>query len=185
MRLVLLLVLALAASGCAPWVNEVLPLSRSIVGNAQVVEVRTVVHSSGRAEVAALDERVLARAPASADPLRRLPLADLVTRSIEERVRAHGLTSGRPIRIIAEIDHAALAGIGGAIIGRDDRLSGTAFIRDAATEESLGQLYISVRRDNGGLVATALRGGSVRERMAADFAERVARALSGRRNPPR
>ncbi len=71
------------------------------------------------------------------------------------------------------------------MFGREDRLSGTAFIYDIATDELLGQLYVDVRRGNGGLIATVIRGGGVRERMAAEFADRIARALSGRRSPSR
>ena len=62
---------------------------------------------------------------------------------------------------------------------QEDRLAGTVFVRDAATDEPLGQLYVDVNARNSGLIGLATRGG-VRERVAAAFANRVAKALAGR-----
>jgi hypothetical protein len=82
---------------------------------------------------------------------------------------------------VLDIDRIDVQGTGAALFGREDRLAGTVFIRDAATGEPLGQLYVDTVGTNGGLLALALRGGGVRERLVGAFSERVAGALSGRK----
>lgn len=176
----LLLPLALLVAGCAPTTQEVLPIAREVVGNAIIADVDVVVQRTAAASVATLDQQAQAR-PASEDELRRLTVAQLIERQIMEVARSYGLTGGRRLRIVAEIDAVGVPGLGSSLIGADDRLAGTAFIQDAETGEQLGQLYIDVRRDNSGLIRQLLRGGGVRERLATQFADQLARALSGRR----
>jgi hypothetical protein len=181
-RRALLLGALLLAAGCTPSMQEVLPISQGVVGAATVANVDVVVRPSAAAAVAALDAQALAR-PASEDELRRLPVAQLIQRQVMEVARQYGLAGGRRLRVVAEIDAVGVPGTAASLIGADDRLAGTAFIHDAARGDLLGQLYIDVRRDNSGFIGLALRGGGVRERLAAQFAEHLARALSGRTAP--
>jgi hypothetical protein len=110
-----------------------------------------------------------------------MALPDLVKRMIDEVTREAGLTSGRPLMLQIELDTLELANTGTAFFGAEDRLAGTVFIRDAGTNEELGQLYIDVGGRNAGLLGLVTRGGAVRERLAAAFARRVAEALGGRK----
>jgi hypothetical protein len=54
-------------------------------------------------------------------------------------------------------------------------------VRDAASGESLGQLYVDIDRTNGGLMKALARIGSVRESLAKQFGAEVAAALSVRK----
>jgi hypothetical protein len=75
-----------------------------------------------------------------------------------------------------------MASPGSALLGRDDRLEGSVFVRDAATGESLGQLYVDIDRNNGGLISALSRIGNVRESLARQFGAEVAATLSGRKS---
>lgn len=170
------LFLALMLCACTSRTEEVLPLSRSIVGASRVAKIDLVVQRPARASVAALDERAGRsgeEGPAGA------PLSKLLPEMIMEATRKAGLTSGRELKLLLEIDDMQTASAGAALIGGEDRLAGTVFVRDAATDELLGQLYIDVNARSSGLMGLATRGG-VRERLAEEFAGRVAKALSGR-----
>jgi hypothetical protein len=170
------LFLALLLCACTSRTQEVLPLSRSVVGASQVTKIDMVVRPSARASVAALDERARRsqETGCASAPLDRM-LPDM----IGEATRKLGLTSGRELKLLLEIDDFRAASAGAAMFGQQDRLAGTVFVRDAATDEPLGQLYVDVNARNSGLIGLATRGG-VRERIVEAFAARVARALAGR-----
>ena len=168
--------LALALCACTSRTDEVLPLSRSIVGASQVKAIELVVQPAARASVAALDERA---SRAGESGYAAAPVAELLPDMIREATRRFGLTSGRELKLLLEIDEFQTASAGAAMFGREDRLAGTVFVRDAATDEPLGQLYVDVNARSSGLIGLATRGG-VRERVAEAFATRVAKALSGR-----
>ncbi len=169
--------LLLLCCACTSRTQEVLPISRSIVGVSQVKQIELVVQPGARPSVATLDER--ASRNASEGGYAAAPLAELLPRMIMEATRKLGLTSGREPKLLLEIDDLQTASAGGAVFGGEDRLAGTVFVRDAATDEALGQLYVDVNARSSGLIGLATRGG-VRERIAEAFATRVARALSGR-----
>ena len=170
------LFLALLLCACASRTQEVLPLSRAIVGASQVTKIDLVVQPSARAAIAASDER--AGRSAEAGPA-AAPLREMLPQMIMEATRKVGLTSGRELRLLLEIDDLQTAGAGAAMLGKEDRLAGTVFVRDAVTDEPLGQLYIDVNARTSGLIGLATRAG-VRERIAGAFAERIASALAGR-----
>lgn len=169
----LLLLAALVLAGCTSKTDVVLPLSRAIVGNSRVAAVELDVRPTARASVAALDEAAQGRQGAAGQAFAAL-LPDAITRATQTA----GLTGGRALTLLVELDHLRSASAGSAMFGGEDRLAGTVFVRDAATGEPLGQLYIDVNSRRGGLMALATRDG-VRERMIEAFAARVAGALSG------
>lgn len=171
------LLLLLLACACTSHTDEVLPLSRSIIGVSQVQTVELVVQPTARASVAAHDER--ASRNTASDGFAAAPLSELLPGMIFEATRKLGLASGRELKLLIEIDELKTANAGAAMFGKEDRLAGTVFVRNAATDEALGQLYVDVNARTSGLIGLATRGG-VRERIAEAFATRVARALSGR-----
>ncbi len=173
---ILLLVACLTACGSAT--QEVLPLSRTIIGASRIEAVELVVQPSARLAVLALDERAKESSGAAA-----LALTGLMQTAITDAAREAGLSGARPLKLMLEIDQLTVPGSGAALLGAQDRLAGTVFVRHAASGEALGQLYVDVRASNAGLLGLALRGGGVREKLAAAFAERVVEALSGRRTP--
>jgi hypothetical protein len=171
------LLLLLVACACTSRTDQVLPLSRSIIGASQVKNVELVVQPAARAAVAAHDERA-GRATAQSG-YAAAPFSELLPGMIMEATRKLGLASGRELKLLVEIDELQTASAGAAMFGQEDRLAGTVFVRDAATGEPLGQLYVDVNARSSGLIGLATRGG-VRERIAEAFATRVARALGGR-----
>jgi hypothetical protein len=171
------LFLLLLACACTSRTDEVLPLSRSIIGASQVKRIEIVIRPQAQASVAALDER--AGQKKTEGGYAAAPLARLLPDMIMEATRKLGLTSGRELKLMLEIDELQTADAGAAMFGSEDRLAGTVFVSDAATGEALGQLYVDVNARASGLMGLATRGG-VRERIAQEFATRVAKALSGR-----
>lgn len=172
----------IAVSACSSGTQEVLPLSRAIVGASRVAAVEVVLQPTAQPSVAGLDERAAAsgaQGPASQ------PFTALIAAAVRDAALRAGLTGGRPLRLVLDIDHLAVPGTGAALFGKDDRLAGTVYVRDAATGAMLGQLYVDVASGNAGLLGIALRGGGVRERLVSAFAERIAGALSGRKPPSR
>lgn len=171
-----MLLLALLLGACTSNTDEVLPLSRSIVGASRITGIDMVVQPAARAFVAASDER--ATRPDEAGHA-GAPLAKMLPDMILEATRQIGLASGREIKLLLEIDELQTASAGAAMFGKQDRLAGTVFVRDAATDEPLGQLYIDANARTSGVIGLATRGG-VRERLGEAFAMRVAKALKGR-----
>lgn len=170
------LFLALLLGACTSSTDEVLPLSRSIIGASRITDIDMVVQPAARASVAASDERAT-RADAVGHA--GAPLARMLPDMIMEATRQIGLTSGREIELLLEIDELQTASAGAAMFGKQDRLAGTVFVRDATTDAPLGQLYIDANARTSGVIGLATRGG-VRERLAEAFAMRVAKALKGR-----
>jgi hypothetical protein len=173
LRLLLPLIIALLAA-CTSRTDVVLPIAPAIVGNSRVEAVALDIRPSARASIAALDEAARGREGAAGQAV-----AELLPNAIKDTAQAAGLTGGRPLRVLVELDHFQVASTGSALFGGEDRLAGTVFLRDAGTGQPLGQLYIDVNARTSGVMALATRGG-VRERMAYAFADRVARALRGR-----
>jgi hypothetical protein len=160
------------ASGCATKAEELLPIPAAIKGASRVSEIDVSVRRDAAAAVAASDQGIGEAGE---------PFAKLLERSIREAAAQAGLTSGRALKLIVEVDALQMAGAGSALLGRNDRLEGSVFLRDAATGESLGQLYVDIDRNNGGLISALSRIGSVRESLARQFGAEVAAALSAPR----
>ena len=164
--------LLLLTSACAQQAEELLPIPASVKGASRIAEVEVTVRREVRAAAAASDQRLGPNA---------LPLAKLLQRSVLEAAERAGLTSGRALKLSVEVDALQVANPGSALLGRDDRLEGSVFVRDASTGENLGQLYVDIDRNNGGLISALSRIGNVRESLARQFGAEVAAALSAKR----
>ena len=174
-----LLVLALA--GCAPTTEELLPIPASIKGASTVAEVDVVVMKPAQAAVAKLNGTTPPEAAqtAPAPPAaRQVPFEQMLADAIRQETRSRGLTSGRPLKLRVEIERLQTANAASAMIGRDDRLEGSVFVRDAATGEGLGQLYITIVNINGGWMSVLKRLGGIREQLSGAFASDIADALA-------
>ncbi len=168
--------LLLLTSACVNPTDELLPIPASVKGASRVADVEISFRRQAAPAVAAMDRKLEARPGASAGEGFRA----LLERSIREAAAEAGLTSGRALKLLVEIDTVQTADAASALIGRDDRLEGSVYIRDAATGEGLGQLYIDIDRTNGGLISALSRIGNVRESLARQFGSEIARALSGK-----
>ena len=182
-RLLLLpALLLLALAGCAPTTDELLPIPASIKGASTVTEVEVVVMKPAQAAVARLNGTApsepaqTAPVPTAAPP--QVPFEQMLADAIREATRSRGLTSGRALKLRVEIERLQTANAASAMIGRDDRLEGSVFVRDAATGEGLGQLYITIVNVNGGLMSVLKRLGGIREQLSGAFASDIADALS-------
>jgi hypothetical protein len=173
LRLLLVFIL-LFATACTSRTDVVLPITPAIVGNSRVAAVELDVRPTAQASMAALDEAARGKEGAAGQPL-----AQLLPGAIRRATQAAGLSRGRALRLLVELDHFQAASLGSALFGGEDRLAGTVFVRDAETGASLGQLYVDVNARTSGLMALATRGG-LRERLVEAFADRIAKALSGR-----
>jgi hypothetical protein len=174
------LLLLFLASGCGGHAEELLPIPASIKGASKVSDVEVIFRHQAAPAVAAMDERLRRRPSGAANA--PLPFGELLERSIREAAQEAGLVSGRALKLVVEIDALQTADAASALIGRDDRLDGSVFVRDAATGEGLGQLYIEIDRNNGGLISALSRIGNVRESLARQFGAEVAAALGGKKS---
>jgi len=167
--------LLLLLTGCAGSTENVLPVSPSIRGASFVRESEIIVRRNAVATVAASDEK--SSSGTGGPP----PFAEMLSEAIKRVTLASGLSSGRALKLIVEVDSLRAPPAGAAFFGADDELAGSVFIRDANNGAELGQLYLKVGRVNGGLASVIIRGGGVREQLAEAFARRIAEALGGRR----
>ena len=167
--------LLLLTAACAATSDELLPIPASIKGASMIARVEVFIQPDARRSVAALDGKTAAP---GAPP--QLPFAKLLERSILDAAREAGLGSGRALALRVEVDAVQAAGAAQAVLGRNDRLQGAVFVRDAGTGEELGQLYIDIDRSNGGLMSAVTRFGGVPESLARQFGRKVAEALGGR-----
>jgi hypothetical protein len=161
--------LLMLLASCAGPADEVLPVAPNIKRASFVRGTEVIVSQTALASVAATDR-------GSGDAT---SFAKMLARTIEEVTRAYGLTSGRALKLIVEVDSLSAPNAGRALLGADDRLAGSVFIQDAETGEALGQLYVDIDRGNGGLMSLLIRGGGIPEQLAQAFARRVATALGG------
>ena len=158
--------------------EELLPIPASVRGASRIAEIEIRVRPGAAQALAALDDKARGR-----DGAAGLPTREMLTRTIAEQAAAWGLNDGRALKLLVEIDGYRTPDAGGALLGKRDQLAGSVFVRDAATAQALGHLYIEIDNAHVGLIGLALRGGGVREKLAGQFAMRTARALSGRKKP--
>ena len=183
------LTLALAACAADP-VRVIEPVSAQVRGASQVADVRIVVGELARAQVARFDAKAsearthagLAAAPAERPPqdeYATLPFARMLALVVEDVTRAHGLRSGRPLRLEIYVNAVRTVDPAMAIVvASRDQLAGTVRVADAQSGEPLGAFHVDVVNVHSGLVGLAIRGGGIRERLAEEFARHVARQLS-------
>lgn len=164
--------------GCMGSAEEVLPLSRDIVGASTISAVQVVSQAEASTHVVEplgkpLGERLVQPSASNAR-------AKTLENAIMAAGQQWGLNSGRKLRLVVEIDAYDVTGVAAAALGREDRLAGTVFVRDAQSGQQVGQLYIDVNKGGAGPIRLLARGGNVSDALASEFAERVARSLSGR-----
>ena len=165
----------LLLASCVGATEDVLPVAPNIKGASFVREAEVIVRQGAASSVPVLDEKAKAGNAAPSD-YASLPFAEMLSRTIRDITFASGLSSGRPLKLIVEVDSRKAPATGAAFFGADDELAGSVFIRDAETGTELGQLYIKVGRVNGGMMSVVTRGG-IREQLAETFARRIATAL--------
>jgi hypothetical protein len=190
--LILAAAFLLPLAACTRNAEEVLPISASIKAASQVVSIEIVLRPPARRAIAPLDERIRARRNSTAtmadtrpspSDYDKLEFERLMVFVVEDTTRAWGLNSGRAVKLLIEIDEVRTPNAAAAFIGRQDRLAGSVFVRDKATGEPLGQLYVDISSRHSGLMGLVLRGTGVREQLAEAFAAQIADALGGR--PPK
>ena len=171
----LLLAIALAP-GCTSGTEEVLPLSRAIIGYS-VIEAVEIAHSGERVETIGAPQPI--GNLVIAQPIRRASAAsksDELRQAIIDIAQRSGMTSGRKLKLIVEIDE--FTGTAAALRPKD-RLAGTVFVRDLETGAALGQLYVDVTQSTPGMVGLLARASGIRSSLIEEFAQRVVRAISG------
>ena len=113
------------------------------------------------------------------DEYATLPFARMFELVVMDAAREKGLTTGRAVKLDVEIDTLKTANSGMMLLaGSNDQLAGSVELTDAATGEKLGQFYVDVINSHSGLLGMALRGGGVREKLAQEFANHIAKQLT-------
>lgn len=197
------LALSLASSPvCAKAVKIIQPLAAGVAGANHVIETRVALNELTRAKFAKLEEKAAGKrvaaglapvdpaAPVAARPVAdeyaTLPIAQMMPLVVEDELAGWGLTGGRAVKLLIELDTLKTADAAMAILfSSTDQLAGVVTVTDAATGETLGQFYVDVLNARGGMLGLAMRGSGVREKLAAEFAKRVGQTLSGSKSRPK
>jgi hypothetical protein len=183
LRSFVLALCALATAACAPATIEMMqPPPEALRGAAWVAEVELSLSAASRASLAAADAKLAQRA-ARAGPAgpAALPFARMFVQAMKDTARERGLTGGRALRVVVEMDRVEIPDVGMAALGRGDRLAGQVKLVDARNGEMLATFYVDVDKVRPGLIGMMVRGTGVREKLALEFAHRVADQLTARR----
>jgi hypothetical protein len=189
--------LLLLLAACARPVEMLEPLPASIRGASHVAGVEVVLAPIAAAAMARLEEKArekrreaglppVAPGPLAARPPRgdyaTLPFASMFELVVTDVTRRRGLTAGRPLRLLVEIDDVETATVRQTLAGVSrDRLAGLVRVLDADSGDRLGQFHVDVVNSHQGLVGLLIRGGGIREELAEEFAIHIARVLAGKR----
>jgi hypothetical protein len=191
--------LTLLLSACGPSAVQVFrPVPASVRGAGMIADVRVRPGPMSRSIMAALDQRTAERRsgaglppvdPAAEPPgaLPRdqydmLPFAQMFELMLKDVARERGLAGTMALRVEVEIDTLKTANAGMAIIaGSRDQLAGQVEIFDARSNERIGQYYVDVVNAHSGLIGLAIRGGGIREKLAAQFARHIVDQLTVKR----
>jgi hypothetical protein len=169
----LLPALALLAAACAgPAVNTFQAPAADLAAPAYIYAVDLSLGPEAKRDVAASDARIAAKGPAG---YAGMPFAPMLQEMFKVGAAARGLSAGRALTVVVELDHVRVPTAGGALGGRHDRLAGLVKITDSRTGEALGTFYVDVDRHYPGLIGLAVRegNGGVRERLAGAFVRHV------------
>jgi len=183
-------------------VKVIEPLSTTIIGKSKASSVIVTLNEATRQNFAKLEQKAAEkRAAAQLDPIESaaalttrpsrdeystLPIQMMMPLVVEDTLAEWGLGSGRAIKIAIELDTLKTANGGMMLlVGSSDQLAGTVTISDAESGEALGQFYVDVLNARGGLLGAAMRGSGVREKLADEFAKRIAQQLSGSKSKPK
>jgi hypothetical protein len=187
MRLLLcaaIVLAAFAAAGCGPKAIDMMqPPPAALRGAASVEAVELILRPDLRRELAAADLRLIERAAGRDPPEGRAaqPFARMFTETIEGVARARGLTSGRAVRLVVEMDELRVPGIALSALGRSDRLAGQVIVHDRTSDATLAIFYVTVDNTHPGLLGQLTRGTGIRERLAEAFANHIADQLGAPR----
>jgi hypothetical protein len=187
MRLLLraaVFVAAFAAAGCAPRAIDMMQAPPATLRGAGAVEaVELTLRPDLKRELAAADLR-LAERVAGRDPpegLAALPFSRMFTETVQKVASARGLTRGRAVRLVVEMDELRVPGVALSALGRTDRLAGQVIVHDRASDETLAIFYVTVDNAHPGLLGQLIRGTGIRERLAEAFANHIADQLGAPR----
>jgi hypothetical protein len=175
---------ALAAAGCAPRAIDMMqPPPAALRGAVAVESVELTLRPDLQRELAAADARLAERSAGRDPPEGRaaLPFARMFKETVEGVVRARGLTAGRAVRLVVEMDELHVPGIALSALGRTDRLAGQVIVHDRSSDETLAIFYVTVDNAHPGLLGQLTRGTGIRERLAEAFARHIADQLGAPR----
>ena len=198
----LILALACATPAAARSVKAMQAFPAELVGAARIVETRVVLSEAVKANFEKLEQKAAEkRAAAGLQPVAAnqafaarpteqeyatLPITRMMPLVVEDTAREWGLVAGRPIRVTIELDTLKTADAGMAmLLGSSDQLAGMVTITDPATDQKLGEYYIDVLNGRAGLLGLAMRGSGVREKLAAEFSDKLMKELAGKRKKSR
>jgi hypothetical protein len=166
--------LLLLVSACAhPAVETMQPMASALHGGAYVYSVDLSLATAARAAASASDDKLKPGREGYAG----MKFAPMLVQAVKDAAAARGLREGRALTIDIELDRLSVPGVAGAFVGGRDRLAGQVNVVDARSGAKLASFYVDVDRRSPGLIGVALRGGGVREKLAAAFARHVADQL--------
>jgi hypothetical protein len=183
MRL-LLLAAVFALAGCGPKAIDMMqPPPATLRGSASVEAVELTLRPDLQRELAAADARLAERVAGRDPPEGRaaLPFTRMFAETVQGVARARGLTRGRAVRLVVEMDELHVPGLALSALGRTDRLAGQVIVHDRASDETLAIFYVTVDNAHPGLLGQLTRGTGVRERLAEAFANHIADQLGAPR----
>jgi hypothetical protein len=183
MRLLLLAAL-FALAGCAPRAIDMMQAPPAALRGAAAVEgVELTLRPDLQRELAGADARLAERTAGRDPPEGRaaLPFVRMFTETVQSVARARGLTRGRPVRLVVEMDELRVPGLALSALGRTDRLAGQVIVHDRASDATLAIFYVTVDNAHPGLLGQLTRGTGIRERLAEAFANHIADQLGAPR----
>jgi len=152
-------------------------------GAASVEGVELTLRPDLQRALATADARLAERAADRDPPEGRaaLPFERMFTETVEGVARARGLTTGRAVRLVVEMDELRVPGLALSALGRTDRLAGQVIVHDRASDQILAIFYVTVDNAHPGLLGQLTRGTGIRERLAEAFANHIADQLGASR----
>lgn len=190
--------LALVASSpaYAKAVRVIQPVDLSITAASQIADVEVSITPATKQafdtlEKKAAEKRAEAGLPAfdpsqplnqrpSANEYPTLPITQMMPLVVQDVTKEKGLGSGRPLKLKIELDTLKTANAGMAVlIGSSDQLAGTVAVFDVESGRKVGEFYVDVLNTRSGLFGLAARGSGVREKLAAEFSQHIAKQLLG------
>lgn len=171
---------AILLSACTGPVKTLKPLPENYVNRLMAAEISVRAAGPAAERIAELDARreiPASRADAVAElgvslPFDELPFDRLIETMIRRSLAGRGHVADRPVRIEVEIDTLKFADAAMTILlGDNDQIAGFIRVKDVESDEVLSEHYIDVIKGSAGLLGLIVRGGGVREKLAAQFVD--------------
>ncbi len=177
MRKITALAVLVMLSACAPQHTKVIqPLDQNYRGALNIKNIKVTYSDLSVEKISALDSKLASKGQESGTPEEiqyqpfNVSFKEVAAKSLEER-DGNGVNQAD---ITIEVDNLKLANaVATILIGDIDQLSGSVKVNDSKTKELLSEFYVDVFKGSGGLLGLAIRGGGVREKLAAQFAEYI------------